>query len=74
MTDSKKPPRPGPDGFLWQLWEYDDHIVLQRDCDAEGCDRGLLYAPVRNCSACRGSGYRTRSFPVGRESRPAFDA
>ena len=54
---------PGPDGFLWQLWEYDDQITLQRACDAEGCDKGLLYTPVRNCSACQGSGYKTRAFP-----------
>lgn len=45
--------RPGPDGFLWQLWGD----RLQRTCEAEGCQRGLLLTPGRFCSACRGSGF-----------------
>ena len=53
---------PGPDGFLWQLWEYDDQIVLQRTCDGAGCDKGLIYYPARNCPACQGSGLKTRTF------------
>jgi hypothetical protein len=55
--------RPGPDGHLWQLWEYDDQIVLQRDCDEEGCKKGLKLSPARNCDACGGTGFKTRQFP-----------
>ena len=54
--------KPGPDGFLWQLWEFDGEIQLQRECDAEGCENGLLYTPARNCGRCSGSGYLTRRF------------
>lgn len=59
---------PGPDGHLWQLWEYGGgEIRLQRRCDAKGCDKGLLYTPVRNCSRCQGSGFLTRMFKLGNE-------
>ena len=54
---------PGPDGFLWQLWDYDDQIILQRDCDAEGCNKGLLHTPARFCTRCSGGGYINRRFP-----------
>jgi len=53
---------PGPDGFLWQLWEYDDLIVLQRTCDAR-CKNGLLLEPARFCGKCGGDGVLTRRFP-----------
>jgi hypothetical protein len=54
---------PGPDGHLWQLWEYADEIVLQRDCDAEGCEKGLLHTPARFCTRCQGGGLLTKRFP-----------
>lgn len=38
----------------------DDLVALQRLCDAEGCDNGLLHAPARECPACRGTGFQTR--------------
>ena len=59
---------PGPDGFLWQLWDYDDQIILQRDCDAEGCEKGLLHTPARFCTRCGGDGYLLRTFPKPKES------
>ena len=56
---------PGRDGYLWQLWEYDaDVIMLQRLCDVEGCEKGLLHTPARNCSRCQGSGFLTRRFKL----------
>lgn len=55
---------PGLDGYLWQLWEYfeDGKIILQRACDADGCEQGLLYYPARFCNACRGTGLVDRTF------------
>jgi hypothetical protein len=49
--------REGETAYEW----YDDKIVFQRDCDG-GCDRGLIFAPVRDCPKCGGSGYLMR-FP-----------
>lgn len=38
------------EGFAW----------MQRECDGNGCDKGLLYAPVRFCCKCGGDGYLVR--------------
>lgn len=56
----------GPDGHLWQLWEYEDlgEIHLQRACDAEGCEKGLLLAPARFCPKCSGRGLLVREFKL----------
>lgn len=54
---------PGPDGFLWQLW--DDYggkeIRLQRAC---GCEKGLLLSPARFCPRCKGEGYIVKTFKL----------
>lgn len=64
MTTNKT--EPGPDGYLWQLWDHSDikEIHLQRRCEAEGCDKGLVYAPVRDCGKCRGSGFIVRKLTL----------
>lgn len=54
----------GPDGYLWQLWEYEGEMHLQRNCDVEGCEKGLLLTPARFCSTCKGEGYITRTFKL----------
>lgn len=45
-------------------WEglTDGTVILQRRCP--DCDRGLLYAPARFCTACSGAGYLTRTVPA----------
>lgn len=44
----------------WE-WIEEGSVVFRRSCDR--CDKGLLYAPVRFCSACEGSGWLLR-FPT----------
>lgn len=46
--------REGETAYEWR----DDEIVFQRDCP--DCDKGLIYAPVRFCGRCGGSGYLLR--------------
>lgn len=53
-----------------ERFDYGDGLIAyQRACEREGCDRGLIYYPVRNCGACSGSGWKVRWFRVvdGRE-------
>lgn len=57
----------GPDGFLWQLWENDDEITLQRRCDVKSCEKGILHTPARFCGACQGSGFKIRKFKLKQE-------
>ena len=48
-----------------ERFDYGDGLIgYQRACEAEGCDRGLIYSPVRKCGACGGWGWKVRWFRV----------
>lgn len=53
---------PRLDDKLYELWEgfENGQAILQTPCDEPGCDKGLIYSPVRNCPRCGGAGYLTR--------------
>lgn len=49
---------PGDARPRWTRYDYPDGTsVWQREC--ENCDKGLLFAPVRNCPMCHGTGWIT---------------
>ena len=65
MSTTPTNAEPGEERF-----DYGDGLIAyQRTCEREGCDRGLIYSPVRNCGACNGWGWKARWFRVvdGRE-------
>ncbi len=61
MSQIQRHPEAMPEETTWE--GSGDYVILQRDCDADGCDRGLLLYPARFCGKCHGSGYLTRTVP-----------